>query len=255
MIDVCIIGNRSSKSCKAISNKANIHRYVGQKTDAIVNYGLSGERLESFFRKYPSAIGIPMFNRHVGRSKYSSVKDAEREGIVIPETRLSLPESVNLVDWIEKRIHSSQGYGIIASRGRNKILGKYYQKMVKDRKYELRVHAFSWIAKQDWAVHKRVGPPDQIAWNFHQGGHFQGVHSISNHKILTEAKDVSEKILKIMGMSFGAVDFIVDNSMKIYFIEINASPGFSALSEGIYFDAMAKLKFLSVHEIKKFVGE
>jgi RimK-like ATP-grasp domain. len=254
MTDVSIIGNRASKSCREIINNTDIRRYVGQKTDAIINYGVSGERLDLFFRKYPSAIKVPMLNGSVGRSKYSSVKDVENKGVVVPETRLSLPETARLSDWIEKRVHSSQGNGIIAARGRGRIAGKYYQKMVKDRKYELRVHAFSWIPKKDWAVHKRVGPPDQIAWNFHQGGHFQNVQSSNNHKIFTDAKDISEKILEIMGMSFGAVDLIVDSSMKIYFIEINSSPGFSELSKNIYFGAMRKLKSLAIAEVKKLAG-
>lgn len=254
MTNICIIGNRASKSCREIINNVGIRRYVGQKADAIINYGVSGERLDLFFRKYPPAIKVPMINGHVGRSKYSSVKDAENKGIIVPETRLSLSETAKLSDWIEKRVHSSQGNGIIAARGRGRIVGKYYQKMVKERKYELRVHAFSWIPKKDWAVHKRVGPADQIAWNFHQGGHFQSVQSPNSHKVFIDAKDIAEKILKIMGMVFGAVDLIVDNSMKIYFIEINSSPGFSELSKGIYFDAMAKLKSLPVGEINKLIS-
>jgi glutathione synthase/RimK-type ligase-like ATP-grasp enzyme len=254
MTDVSIIGNRASKSCRAIISNTGIRKYAGQKTDAIVNYGVSGERLDLFFRKYPLAIRVPMLNNRVGRSKYSSVKDVENKGIVVPETKLSLSETTKLSDWIEKRVHSSQGYGIIAARGRGRIAGKYYQKMIKDRKYELRVHAFSWIPKKDWAVHKRVGPPDQIAWNFHQGGHFQSMQSPNSHKIFTDAKDISEKILSIMGMSFGAVDLIVDNSMKIYFIEINSSPGFSELSKNIYFNDMAKLTSLSAAEVKKLAG-
>jgi hypothetical protein len=251
MTNVLIIGKRTSKSCRTISKKADIPIYMGQKADVIVNYGLSGVNFESFLRKYPSANKIPILNKHVGRSKYSSIKAAEQEGILVPDSKLSLPEDARLTDWIEKKIHSSQGIGIVATKRRGRIPGKYYQKMVKDRKYELRVHAFSWIQKGDWVVQKRIGPDDQIAWNFHQGGHFQSIISPNSHKTFTEAKNISEKILKIMGMSFGAVDFIVDNDMKIYFIEINASPGFSELSEGIYLGAMAKLKSVPVAEIKK----
>ena len=126
--------------------------------------------------------------------------------------------------------------------------------MVKSRKYELRVHAFSWIPKSEWAVHKRIGPSDQIAWNFHKGGHFQSIKSANSFGVFTEAKDISEKILEILKMSFGAVDLIVDNDMKIYFIEINASPGFSELSEDIYLGAMGRLKTLTKAEIKKFAN-
>ena len=250
---VSIVGNKSSKSCRAIINNTGIRRYVGQKTDIIINYGLNSDKLALLFRKYPVAAEIPMLNSHIGQSKYQSVKSVEQNGILIPETRLTLPKTCNLSDWIEKRVHSSQGNGIITARGYGRIAGKYYQRMVKNREYELRVHAFSWILKKDWAIHKRMGPPDQIAWNFHQGGHFQRIHSLNNHKIFTDARNISEKVIEIMGMSFGAVDLIVDDNMKIFFIEINSSPGFSALSEGIYFDAMAKLKFLSMLEIKQLI--
>lgn len=245
-----IIGKKNSKSCNAISTKADIQRYTGQKVDAIINYGLSGEYLELYFKKYPLIKNIPIINKNVGQSKYSSVKYVEQNGVLVPETKLFLSKTDKISDWIEKRIYSSQGIGITAATKREKILGKYYQMMIKDRLYELRVHTFLWVPKKDWAVHKRTGPVDQIAWNFHQGGHFSS-YGISD-KVLVEAKNISEKVLCIIGMSFGAVDFIVDTSMKIYFLEINSSPGFSEFSEDIYFNAMKKLKLLSVNEIIKF---
>ena len=253
MSNIRIIGRRGSKSRKEISDKTGILLYTGQKVDAIVNYGLSGQSFTSFLRKYPMAGNVPILNKYIGRSKYSAVKDAERMGVLVPETLLSLLKDAKLSDWIEKRVNSSQGYGIMVARGRGTLLGKYYQKMIKNRRYELRVHAFSWIPKNEWTIQKRIGPPDKIAWNFHQGGHFQSVHFPNGHKVFTEARDIAEKILSVMSMSFGAVDLIVDDNMRIYYIEINSSPGFSGLSNSIYFDAMTRLKALSPIEIKKLI--
>jgi len=250
MANIQIIGKRNSKSCNAISTEADIQRYTGKKVDAIINYGLSGEYLELYFKKYPLIKDIPIINRFVGQSKYSAVKYVKQHGILVPETKLFLSKTDEISDWIEKKVYSSQGIGIIAATKRDRILGKYYQMMIKDRLYELRVHTFLWVPKKDWVVHKRTGPIDQIAWNFHQGGHFQ--YMDTSNKVSIEARNISEKILSIIGMSFGAVDFIVDTSMRIYFIEVNSSPGFSEFSKNIYFDAMRKLKLLSVDEVIKF---
>jgi D-alanine-D-alanine ligase-like ATP-grasp enzyme len=54
-------------------------------------------------------------------------------------------------------------------------------------------------------------------------------------------------------MSFGAVDFIVDENHEIYFIEINSAPGFTELSEHIYVDAFDRLKKLKKKEISSLI--
>ncbi len=252
MANMRIIGKKDSKSRKDITDATGIKLYTGQNADAIINYGLAGHKLEQFFRKYPSANRIPVINKYVGRSKYLAVKDAEDKDILVPESCLSLPRMAKLPDWIEKRIHSSQGLGICKARKRGRLLGKYYQRMISDRRYELRVHAFLWLPQDQWGLHKRIGPEDQIAWNFHQGGHFQTVRHSNGHGVFLEAKNIAKKILEIRNMAFGAVDLIVDNKMKVYFIEVNASPGFSELSAGIYFEAMNELKNMSKRKVVKF---
>jgi glutathione synthase/RimK-type ligase-like ATP-grasp enzyme len=124
--------------------------------------------------------------------------------------------------------------------------------MIDDRRFELRVHSFLWIPQDEWRLHKRLGPADQIAWNFHQGGHFQTVRHPDKYKVFTEAREIARKILEMRKMAFGAVDLIVDNNMEVYFIEVNASPGFTELSQGIYVDAINRLVELPVKEIKKY---
>jgi D-alanine-D-alanine ligase-like ATP-grasp enzyme len=57
----------------------------------------------------------------------------------------------------------------------------------------------------------------------------------------------------MLGMSFGAIDFIVDKNYELYFIEINSAPGFTELSKKIYVEAFDKLKSLNRKQILKFV--
>ena len=193
-----------------------------------------------------------MVNKYVGRSKLSDVNKAAKNGILVPESRLTLRIADNLKEWIEKKIYSSQGKGIIEARGRKRIIGKYYQRLVTNRRFELRVHAFLWVPTDEWKIHKRLGPADQIAWNFHQGGYFQTVTSPNKHEVFRKAKDISKKLLGIYGAAFGAVDFIVDSDLNVLFIEINSSPGFSNLSDYIYFSAMKDLSEMPKKNVIKY---
>lgn len=249
MANVFIIGKKGSRSRLAIAKNTSVKLYKGQKADAIVNYGLPGMKLRQSLRKYPSANNVPIINKYVGVSKLIAVQEAHKAGIIVPESKIALSRTNNADEWIEKRIHSSQGNGICAARGRNRITGKYYQKMIFDRRFELRVHAFLWVPQDNWTLSKREGPSDQIAWNYHQGGYFSTVRRPNSYRVFMEAKRISEEILKIRDMSFGAVDLIVDNTMKIYFIEVNASPGFTELNQSVYFDAMTQLASLSVKKV------
>jgi hypothetical protein len=253
MKNLTIIGRRGSRSRKYISKEAGIPLYNGiAKSDIIINYGLAGKALESFFNRYKSSRNIPMINRFIGCSKYTAIKDAESEGILVPESRMSLGILSPTKGWIEKRIHSSQGIGIKAATRRSTIPGKYYQKMITDRKFELRVHAFLWLSESEWSMQKRVGPADQIAWNFHQGGRFITVKNPNGYAVFKNAKEIAKKILEVRHMAFGAVDLIVTNNMEVYFIEVNSSPGFTELSGPIYFSAMTALKSMPYKNVRKF---
>ena len=252
MANVRIIGKKGSQSRKAISDATGIGLYTGQTgIDAVINYGLAGDRLHAALNKYKNLKNIPMLNKYVGLSKFLVVKKAAEKNILVPESKNSLSKNDRLSDWIEKRVHSSQGNGIIAAHRRSEIAGKYYQRMIKDRRYEFRVHAFRWLPKEEWTINKRIGPADQIAWNFHQGGHFQSVRYPNKYQVFLDAKEISVKILEMLNMAFGAVDLIVDNDMKVYFIEVNSSPGFSEFNRSVYVNAMNELKNLSAREISK----
>ena len=242
--NLCIIGKNRSKSYKIIHKKTGIPIYKDRdiKVDIIINYGVAGKELRKFFKKYPSTKIISMLNKHIGRSKFLAIKDAQKFDILVPETKFKLSNKDKLNDWIEKKLHSNRGIGIRIARKREKIIGKYYQKIITPKRYEIRVHAFNWIPEEEWSVQKRIGPADQITWNFHQGGHFITIHNPLLFSIFEEAIKISKKILEIRKMSFGAVDFIVSQDLKIYFIEINSAPGFSNLSAPIYINAFNTLK-------------
>ncbi len=247
-----IIGRKGSKTCKMIVEKAGIGRYTGKKNkaDFLVNFGLAGKKMEAFLKRFPSARNIPTINRHCGYSKLNVVNKAKDNDIVVPESRLTLPKESKKEDWIEKKFNSIGGKGIQKAIGKSKLQGKYYQKFITDRLYELRVHAFLWA--NDYRVQKRVGDPKEITWNYKTGGHFITVHNPSSYKIFKEAIEVSEKVLRMLGMAFGAVDFIVTKNYDLYFLEVNSAPGVSGLSDQIYIDAFKKLKSLPRKELTKY---
>ena len=248
-----IMGIPGSKSCKAIVDGTKINRFCNKKHGAsvLINYGLAGTRLKRFYRKYPSARRIPTINRTVGHSKLKVVNSARRKGINAPMSKLSLSQSDKKSDWIEKRISSQGGYGICKARRKGRITGKYYQKYIKNRRYELRVHGFLWT--DAWRIQKRYGKRGEIAWNFNNGGHFVTVRSTQS-TVFKEAIKTTKKILKMLGMAFGAADFIVDDRGKLWFIEINSCPGFQELSKGIYTNAFEKLHKMAPGKIRKFAS-
>lgn len=252
MANLRIIGRRGSKSKLTISKEAGIPLYKSGTCDAIINYGLAGQKFDTFLRRNPAANRTGIINRYVGRSKYHAVKDAEAEGILVPATKLSLSKGDKISNFIEKRIHSSCGKGIRAARGKGRLTGSYYQEMIDDRRFELRVHAFAWLPEDEWQLSKRHGPSDQIAWNHAQGGYFSSVRRPNGYKVFLEAKEIAARILKIRNMAFGGVDLIVDNKMRVYFIEVNSSPGFEELNKYLYVRAFEKLKGMSATKVKKF---
>ncbi len=249
MENIRIAGRKGSKAVKMIADETDIKRYLGRKhkTDAIINYGLAGDHLRAFNRKYPDAKRLPVVNANVGYSKLTAVRRAASNNILVPESKSSLARNDDAKNFIEKRTNSIGGIGICQAKSKGSIPGKYYQQFISNRRYELRVHAFTWT--DNWTVQKRIGPADTIAWNFKQGGHFITVRNPESYKIFVEAREISAKILKMLDMSFGAVDFIVDTDYRVYFIEINSGPGFTNLSGQIYFDAFTKLKTLKQKEI------
>lgn len=255
MANIKLIGKPGSKACKEIRKECGILRYSGKTKitpDALVNYGLAGTAMDKFLRLYPSANRLPIVNRRVGYSKFSVINMAESKNIPVPESKSSLVRSDDRNEWIEKRTNSIGGKGICLAKGKARIDGKYYQKFISNRRYELRVHAFKWLSQSDWPVQKRYGAEGEIAWNYKNGGHFVTVKNPGSYNTFVEARKISDQVLDILSMSFGAVDFLVTTDHSIYFIEINSAPGFSELSKPIYTNAFSTLKNLPRQEVLKW---
>jgi len=258
MINIKLIGKKGSNACKEIRKGCNIRNYTGKTKimpDILVNYGLNKDRLATFFRMYPSARKIPILNRYIGYSKLKVVQRAASQDVTTPKTKLSLDRKDKKTDWIEKKVNSIGGKGICWAKRKSRIQGKYYQQFIKNRIYEIRVHAFKWLPQDEWGLQKRYGSNDEIAWNYSNGGHFATVRNPQSYNIFREAAEVSNKVLTMLGMSFGAIDFIVDNGYKLYFIEINSAPGFTELSKKIYINAFDKLKSLNHKQALQFTKQ
>lgn len=249
-----LVSKKGSKAARAIRQNTSLGFFKGNKkgtVDLLVNYGLAGAQYDSFMKTWPSAKSIPMINRQIGYSKYTVCQKAEKAGIAVPESRMSLGKTDEIDAWIEKRTNSIGGIGIKKATHKGSISGKYYQRFIPDRRYELRVHAFSWIPEEEWRIQKRVGDQKEIAWNYKNGGHFITVNNPRGSKTFIDAASISKQILDLLDMSFGAVDFLVDSKYNIYFVEINSAPGFSELSQPIYVDAFNRLSKLNKKDLLK----
>ena len=250
-MDIRIIGRLGSRAVRCIVGKTNLNRY-SKICDVVVNYGLAGKRMEKFLAKHTSLKTKPIINKYIGCSKYKAINDAKKHDILIPKTFLSLSKEYKVSDFINKRMHSQGGIGICKATTRSRIAGNYYQELIQNRIYELRVHGFAWTDSEDWLIQKRFGKKDEIAWNYHNGGRFQTIINSRKYGLFKKAKEITTKMLKIRNMSFGAVDFIVTSDRQLLFLEINSAPGFTELSEGAYINAFNKLSNLPKNKILKF---
>lgn len=250
---ISVIGKKGSKATAQLVKFTNVTRYT-KKCDFVVNYGLTGERFANFVSKFPSLVSKPIINRHIGKNKFDVLQDVNNLGIVtVPASYRSLPIGARKSKFIVKKYHSIAGKGIAMATTRGSLQDKYYQRFIDNRRYELRVHGFLWTTKQDWLVQKRIGSPDAIAWNFHQGGKFQTIHNPNNFRIFKETRDITEKILKMRRMAFGAVDFIVTDEYGLIFLEVNSAPGFTEVSRPAYVKNFNKLTLLSKMEINSII--
>ena len=252
MSDIRIIGKPKSKAVNRLIKLVPFQKYT-KKCDIILNYGLAGIQFNNFLQQYPSARNKKFINKYCGCNKYVSIKEAENVNINVPKTFIKLAPKYNPNDFIVKKLHSYGGIGIHISKTRRNIKGCYYQEFLHNRKFELRVHAFTWIDKDKWTIQKRIGNKDVIAWNYRNGGKFQYIHYSNKYKVFCKSIEISEKILKIRKMSFGAIDFIVTNNMEVYFLEINSAPGFTKFSENIYVNAFSDLKKLPAKKLNKLL--
>ena len=251
---VVIIGKKGSKAVSQVVRLTDVTRY-NSKCALVINYGLVGKRYAAFLKKHPSLERKPVLNKYIGKNKFDVIKDVEEANIVaVPKSFKQLPKAARVKDFLVKKYHSQGGVGIAIATTRIPPAGKYYQKFISDRKYELRVHGFLWAPTEDWLVQKRLGSQDAVAWNYHQGGRFQTIKHAQSFRLFTEAVRITESILKLRNMAFGAVDFIVTTDSRLLFLEVNSAPGFTEVSQHAYIKNFNRLCDLPFKDIQKLTS-
>lgn len=248
--------HRESRTAKMIMEETGIPRWGrGCRAEVIINYGVAGGRFEEWKRRNPMGSRLLMINKPLTLTKQQVIGKAQDIDVRCPETRTSLDHRHALEGWLEKPFYSQGGQGIQIAMERSSY-NKYFQQFIHDRVYELRVHAFVWIPQDRWVVQKRVpgeGNEDSITWNHHTGGTFITVND-TNAGVFNKAIENSAKVLEVLSMQFGGVDFIVDSNRYVYFIEINSAVGCSGLSDGIYVDAFERLKEMEVEDVRDYIS-
>ena len=208
-----------------------------QDCKVVVNFGLVGDKWENFKFGTESFLkpSCKKINWNLEPNKFKAAFICGKNDIQSPKIYPYNSSPVNFFDdehygeWIVKPKYSIGGKGIVEWEGQNLTKGQYFQRRIKNRAYELRVHAFKWVSPDKWLVFKRTHPAGeaQLTWNFKQGGSFSTIEN-GNVGIFKRAKEASLKVLECLNQDFGAVDFICskdDDPLIPWFIEINSSPG------------------------------
>lgn len=237
---IFIVGKKGSEAVKEIIAGTSIQRCLESSNisqHTLVNYGLVPSRLkEKLSGRKPKRI----LNPTIGMSKIETILLLKKNDILVPDSYYTLPKNEDENKFIIKRKYSSKGKGIREAKNNICKSTEYYQKFVEDRLYELRVLAFDWLPDTEWTVQRRCGDKDTIAWNFDAGGKFMNFKD-NTLPIVKRARTISKKIIEILHMNFGAVDFIVNEKRDIIFLEINSAPGFKELSKPLYISAFKAL--------------
>ena len=228
---ICIDGRGSFYKKIAKSNQFSTHQVNFRRADIFINYGKTSwpaVDVNCYGKDIQKINCIPFPNKYTACMFIGNETD-----VAIPEVRLSPPYKKDKALWIVKPLRSFAGKNISEWDGEKIPKEFYFQKRIQNRRYELRVHAFSWMNPSNWIVQKRTHPDgdSQLTWNHHTGGYFTTIENgEGNTGVFKRAKESAKKVIELLGYSFGAVDFIVSNDDKPlvpYFIEVNAAPGFS----------------------------
>jgi hypothetical protein len=236
------------------STLLNDYPHHSYTRDVVVNYGLSGTKLDNWRLETIPRLRRGMINSSIFGNKLMCCEAVRAVGVPVPETpRIDgnwIPDTMAAA-WIVKPLASFGGRGIVPYSGQAITPRQYLQKRVTNRRYELRVHAVKWLPVEEWLVSKRTHPDGeaQLTWNHHQGGSFANISmQEGNTGVFKRAKEYAKKVIETLGYDFSAVDFIVQNSptgvqeLPVWFIEANLAPGFTSdRTREFYCDAFMKL--------------
>jgi ribosomal protein S27AE len=253
MNKVKVFGRRGSTYRKTIDDWMGNNRI--RESHLAVNYGLQGEKLDSYLERNPGIHGMPVFNMKQAGNKFDQVVTASDAGVCAPNSwrEGNLIQAEDVEKFIVKPNYSLGGRDINVWDGEPIADNMYLQDRVMNRRYEIRVHAFAWVDPEKWLFQKRVHPDgdDVLAWNFHNGGKFitiEDPHDPLHNRIRESVKTC----MKALGYSFGGADFIIQNpgnrgeELKHYFIEWNLAPGWTLENTEEYY----KSSFLLLQDIE-----
>lgn len=245
-----ILCKRGSASSKLVSDGAKVPRTFRQtmangpaRATRLINWGLFGTALDKYYDKYPNANNLPTLNKNWPGNKFAVLNKVQVVGVPIPETRDSVLE---FDGWIYKPNRSAGGNGIyrLSNADGNPDWNRgYAQKEIPNRKYEVRVTAFNWMAPSDWGYWKKFARErENLTWNHQQGGYFEKVGRPMDFPLFERCAKHAARVLDTLGLQFGAVDFIVDSEWHELFLEINTQPGFTAdYGAEVYVTALSRL--------------
>ena len=263
-----ILCKRGSVSSRVISEKTGVPRTYWQGNVAtprgatvLINWGVYGSVRDRFMGKYPYARDLSVVNGRWPGNKYNVIITAANKNIPVPLSDRNIGQRHwTNTHWIYKPNYSAGGEGIFRitnetahdcdwSRG-------YAQQEVLNRRYEVRVAAFTWLPQEEWGCWKKVcDDASQLCWNHHQGGRFQRVEQPLRHGLFQRCYQHSLRLLNELGLQFGAIDFIVDSEGTERFLEINTQPGFTEnYGADLYANAISKLNALSLDEILSHIN-
>jgi hypothetical protein len=256
-----VIGRRGSTYASAL--RTLLDNTSISEADGIVNFGLQGSRLDNYLSRYPAVRQMPMLNARQFGNKLECVLSAIEEGVSAPDSfhpSMNRPTRNQHMGWLLKPYYSFGGRDIYEWRGGPLPDTHYLQRRVANRRYEIRVHAWTWIDPNQWVFQKRVheNGEDTLAWNHHNGGRFitinEPVDPLHN-RIRTDVQTLASKF----NYQFGAVDFIVQNACRRgeplphYFIEWNLAPGWTLDHvRDSYFQAFTELQQMTVEQFTWF---
>lgn len=257
MIRIKVIGRGGSAYMKYIRDQLGNLRITN--CHAAINWGLQGEKLAEYRNRYPQIQRLPMLNEKQFGNKFDCVQAVRQAGVSTPDT-VRLGDIEGEDGWIAKPYYSLGGRDIfrLDAEHRGDQRTHYAQKEITNRRYEMRVHCAAWRDPSDWIFQKRVHEDgeNQLTWNHHTGGRFVTVNEPTDplHDRLRKA---TKTIMRVLGYSFGAVDFIIKNPgergqpLEHYFIEFNLAPGWTLdRIRDWYQETFEKLEDLTVDDIK-----
>lgn len=170
-------------------------------------------------------------------NKLESLLQLERNGIPIPKMFLRKSEITQRdLPVIRRRAYHSRGSDIILVNALYNIPnGDYYSKLI-DSKSEYRVHVFNGeVIRIQLKIKdsERESEMDEFVHNFENGYVLSDTytHDLEVEKSILQ---LSIDAVGLLGLTFGAVDVLIDKDNNPYVLEVNSAPRLNKYGRQLY---------------------